>query len=463
MTLKRLAIFAFLLGVSLPVLGAQTINGGGGGLGVVGGGGSGVATPWSFTASGDTVNINGNRGAYTNSADLGVASAKMSREFFSRTQRTRMRQAGPYYKVALYNSTTTELDTLVFRWWRWNGSTYALIDSSENVAGKISASAGVDTVTFTSGECASCLPGDFYSVRYVKTQTGTGRNYGKATALATYSQLTEVESDDGTPYPGATFNWNTATNMGAYYQDVRFFGSAPVGVFVGSSIVAGHTGTTPTHYSYAGDNLTPANANNSNYNNPDSALVGWFESISSYTCQNMGIGGEGADGAGARFTNDVINLSPRFVVVEGGSNNVNSSDSTTVDSLIVTHVANMRDAARTAGIVFIYTLIPPRPVWVTGGEEYKCEARDMINQQLRAMLMEHDYADSTIVIDLDYAIGKEHTTAVKSYGGRAYGNRWDLTPPNDGAHLQFGSGNGYRLWAYEIYNALQKSPRSGAN
>jgi lysophospholipase L1-like esterase len=222
---------------------------------------------------------------------------------------------------------------------------------------------------------------------------------------------------------------------------------APDVVFLGSSIIAGH----PDNWSFI-EHLEPRR-NETSRTAVDSTLSDQFADLTGLVTHNMGIGGQGAREALERFHEDVVELKPRMVVFEGASNDIHHwSDPTTIDSVIIASALAAADSARRHGIIFAYTLVPPRELWVTRGDVLKLEYMDMVNRRLVEELRSHAYSDSILIIDLSYTHGLE-ANVEKSCGGHAWGNRWNCVDAyyRDGAHM---SGVGYRRWALQICRAM---------
>lgn len=110
-----------------------------------------------------------------------------------------------------------------------------------------------------------------------------------------------------------------------------------------------------------------------------------------------GIGGQTSAQMLVRFTNDVIDLHPKAVVIMAGTNDVAHNDYWVMPDQVVDNIVAMCDLARANGIVPIISSIPPCTsfVWRTGIQDAGQTIAE-INNNLKT------YAEANGLVYVDY-------------------------------------------------------------
>lgn len=129
------------------------------------------------------------------------------------------------------------------------------------------------------------------------------------------------------------------------------------------------------------------------------------EFFSKHNFCGRGIGGQTSAQMLVRFTNDVIDLHPKAVVIMAGTNDVAHNEYWVMPNQVVDNVVAMCDLARVNGIVPIISSIPPCSQFPWRKEiENPGQTILEINENLKA------YAEANDIIYVDYhsALVDEH-------------------------------------------------------
>lgn len=342
------------------------------------------------------------------------------RELITLGHAYRVRQTGTITRVRFYWVTTANVTGFYVTLWRKRATnTYDRVAHSGNLVSQI-ANASFNTLTVS----LPCQEGDFIGHRIDQNSAATNRTQ----ALTGQSNVTswfvnaQVTANRG-------FAWESQTSAAGSVFPIECFMRAPTLVTIGDSIIAGH----PDHYSFI--------------ESTDTTSVG--VPISHYLRsrfrqrQNMGIGSQTTTQIAARFAADVVDLKPRYVLIDGGVNDLAGG------ATQATYLANwtsMLDLCRTNGIVPILLKLMP---W-TAGTNPQMQTRDAWRAALDSLLTT-SYADllarGGVAVDLDATLGQNR-------GGGDPGNLWDIQAAysaGDGVHF---NAAGHQAMATAILAAI---------
>lgn len=268
--------------------------------------------------------------AYTSSAGSANwgATSGTSREFIQIGQDFRIRQEGSVAGARLSLPSTTGITSFKISVWRYNGSTYDLVGRSEDIDSQITAGAVSDIVL--ASPITGVKEGDFYGIQVLSAAFST-QNFYTLTSGFQATTPTIYYVDGSTP-SSTNYAWasQTAATSRAFVCELKM--RAPVAVFIGDSIAAGHgNNSLVDHYSFLEASTATHISNTWPYR--VASALGW-------TYQNMGIGGNKlydpansgnsfAMGVSNRLTRDVINLAPRFAFFNVGRNDITGSTTQT--------------------------------------------------------------------------------------------------------------------------------------
>jgi lysophospholipase L1-like esterase/peptidoglycan hydrolase-like protein with peptidoglycan-binding domain len=322
------------------------------------------------------------------------------RYFLTVNNKFRIRQSGTVTRVAFYaNNAATNMKIQV---WRKDGSTYDLVGESEDFAASVVA-ATTNTITLAT-PITGVQEGDYYAIQ----ANGAGSNLSM---LKTRSSATGYTTyfTNGAPSSTTDFAWESATALASTALPVQIYMNPPQFVFIGDSIIAGH----PAHYSFLESTSTTSLG---------STIEGHFSTETGYTYQNMGIGGQDTTAIVARFTQDVIDLKPKVVVLEGGVNDLADGDS---QSTFIANMTTMLDAIEddaNIGTVYVLKILP----W-TSGTNLQMQTRDTWNSALETLV---DGYTKAVIVDANTATGLFRS-------GGDPGNLWDIQVAYnaDGVHF----------------------------
>lgn len=328
----------------------------------------------------------------------GASAGETSKEFITTAHQSRIRQNGTIERIGLNNVNKTGLTAFYVKVWRRNEiGTFDVVGTSENIVSSITVG-GLSTTTLAS-PIINVREGDYLGYR-MEWSGGASTNNFSATTTGSQGGTYSVTNAS---LPSLAYNWVAQTYTNQQYLVLEAYMQAPVFVSISDSIFTGHGGTTinavnyPDHYSFIETtDLTFLRGA------PGTLLAnrtGW-------TYQNMGIGGIGSDDTVARFTQDVINLKPKFVIIEIGSNDLSSKSA----AQIAANWQTMIDSATANNIKVVGLLIPPRLAISS--------ANMIVRDAANALIAQKVLAAGGIVVNVDTYVGKFRA------GGTA-GNLWD--------------------------------------
>lgn len=236
--------------------------------------------------------------ASSGAANWGGSGGETSREYLTLGHIYYIRQSDEIRQIKVYAANLTNLTAVYFKVWRRNeSSTYDLVGTSENILSQLTAGA-INTVTLTNTIVAQ--EGDLYGYRL---EWSSGAQNFKADTGLTY--VTTYHVINTTPSTTA-YNWVAQTATAGTALIIEIYTQPPVFVMFGDSILGGHF----EHVSYVD------NKNAIDYSNPHKQVGRHLANKWNYTYQNTSVGSELSSTRVGRLTTDLLNLSPRFVVLE---------------------------------------------------------------------------------------------------------------------------------------------------
>ncbi|TFH43165.1 MAG: hypothetical protein E4G94_05225, partial [ANME-2 cluster archaeon] len=334
---------------------------------------------------------------YSNIPAQGIANwGGIDYEFIQAGHNDRIRQNGTIYQIRFAVADASKLTQFNFTVWRKNGSNYDRIATTNNLINNISD--GINVINL-SHPIENIQEGDFYGYRI------------KASDDALYVDMGVTNHKTYYTNGGATsfknYNW-TANLFSSYVFVIEPYMENPYMVFIGDSIISGLSVWIDTHYSFIETtDIT---------NIPISIENQWTRKVDrSY--QNMGLAGDRTSGINNRFNSDVVDLSPEFVLIEGGVNDVNGRLS---NELILANWNSMIQKAYSNNITPVIMLILPESRYD------RAIQIDYLNEEL--IKISTNYSPS-IVVDATCYVG------IYREGG-PLGNCWDINPDYtyDGLH-----------------------------
>lgn len=348
---------------------------------------------------------------YTGAANLGANDYLFSR------QDQRSRQAGTVVRIRFYADAVPGSGTHRFRVWRKNGATYDMVGESENLLGKIAG--GITNDLWLSNPIVGVQEGDFYGWT---TSVGSYL-FAKGTPTGDNGLIRYRAVGGGT----TGVDWDAATTLSNYIVPIQFFmASPPEFSLIGDSIIGGKT----AHLSYCEPATVVTNAPTTTIGYKLAGLIG------TPTFQNMGVQSQTTTQIQARFDADVVQIGPKWCVIEGGVNDI----STAVPK--ATFLANwtaMLDACATAGIRPIPILILP---W-TAGTTVQMQTRDNWNVSLVDLFI----ARNITFVDASRYVGQFRA------GGDA-NNLWDQQPAYNADNVHYTEA-GHAQIAQAVFNAMR--------
>lgn len=364
-------------------------------------------------------------GAGNFSCDWFCNSGAGTKEFITVGQSYRIRQDGTLSRVRLHAAATGGLTGFYVKVWRFNGVTYDLVGTSNNIAGNLVANS-ITTVELTA-PIAGVREGDYYGFR-IEALDNTRHFHAKlgVPGVSSYWVVNAIPSSTG-------YDWaSRSQSVGAVFP-IELYMTPPQAVFIGDSIIAGHE----NHWSFLETEAV---------SDIDSTIERRFAELSGMTYQNMGIGGELAADVAARFTADALNLNPIYAVVEGGINDISVGGS---EDAFLAAWDSMPSAAQADPDVAVTVVLLMLP-W-TGGSNAQMQRRDAWNASLAALAATYSKA---VVIDAGPHVGQFRL------GGDA-NNLWDIQPQYDENGIHFTAAGHARI-AEAIYDALAAQDLLGA-
>lgn len=370
-----------------------------------------------YTANSDLVISGPYDTIYSGSDSAWGLSATGFRELITLGQKYRVRQNGTISKIKIYTINKTNLTGFYLKIWRKNGSTYNLIGSSENIVSDLIAG-GSATITLTS-PIVGVQEGDYYGYRIEKSGNTFNFTAKSTTGNKTYL-VTNVE-------PTTTnYDWESQANYD-YVLPIELYMQASQAIFIGDSIIAGH----PANYSFLESTATT---------NIASTIEKQLSTITGYTYQNMGIGGQTTTQISARFTNDAINLKPKIIIAEGGVNDVYYS---VAKSTFIANWTSILDVIQSSDVqtVLVLKILP----W-TGGSTSQMQTIDDWNTSLTTLVSGYSKA---VLVDANSYVGQFRV-------GGDVGNLWDIKTAYNADNIHFNQAGHARI-AQAIADALDSS------
>jgi len=328
----------------------------------------------------------------------------LDREFIQAGHNDRIRQNGTIYQIRFAVANASALKKFYFTVWRQNGSNYDRIATTDNLIDDISKN-GINVINLPN-PIEGVQEGDFYGYSI------------NASASALYVDKNDKKHltyyVDGHAMSITDYNW-----MAGYSEPYVFviepYMENPYIVFIGDSIISGK----PEHISFIETDKTT--------NIPASIQNQWARKVDR-TYQNMGYSGDRTSNLESRFISDVVDLSPEFVLIEGGINDVTSGISSKV---ILNNWESMIKKAYYNNITPVIMLILP-----DSRKSYeKSNQITYINEQLMAMAA--NYSPS-IVVDARCYVGVERSSGPP-------GNCWDINPSYTMDGLHYNSAGNERI------------------
>lgn len=313
-------------------------------------------------------------------------------------------------QVKLHNMTKTNITSVVFYIYRYNGATYDRI-YTEDVLAKLSTNNEVHTVTLATPQ--SLHEGDFIGNRWVSS-SGTpniAAGVNKAGAPASYYVAGAI--------PASPVDWDAKT-ANAAANTIHLMGSAPMIVGIGDSIMS----CGPLHWS-----MLDTSALHTAVDPSKSWIDKLYVLDSRFTYQNCGIGGETTTQIEARFNRDVVLKKPKFAVINGGVNDFTAPNKAT----FLTKWTSMLDQCASNNIIPIVWKIMP---W-TAGSNAQMQTRDDWNASLVTLFETYDIPGK-IIIDWDTDLGKFRA------GGDA-GNLWDIKAEYDQDFIHYNEAGNVKI------------------
>ena len=386
---------------------------------------------FNLTPNADLVPVSGYT-ALTDSVPGGGgfgSAANDVRHIFNYEHDSRVRQSGTVAGVTIEtgsNIVDVDLSEITVQVWTSNGSAYDLVGESNNILSDMQSAGNSALTTFSlSTPITGVSEGDFSALKIVST--GTASN----TVRQVIGTNTNASYIVDTAVPSTTaYDWEAQTGN-ANYVRMQLLMTAPSIVFIGDSLTAGHN----DHYSFVETTDTTSVSTSYPYKVGQSLGV---------PIQNVAIGGSvnnAADGE-ARFTEDVISLKPKVVVIGYGSSDVEDSVSISAYSA---DMQLMITEAKNAGITPVISKILPRDYDTLTVVDTKDTQRIAFNAELDSLAS----SNNIIAIDNDsMGDGNSPLAMNASYLG------------GDGLHL---NDSGYTAYASLITSGISGSTSTTTN
>ncbi len=355
----------------------------------------------------DLVNAGGYQPAQSGAANFGSGITEGTVLYNNR--QTKIRENGYIENFKMYfTSKPAALTAFYFQVWRKGDSETAWNQVySENVLSKISGGS-INTITLTSP--ALVHEGDYVAVRWTASSDPGNFMFNAISSVAgsTYTISGSV--------PGSTsYDFTTGTS-GTDYAPINVFMQAPMFVTIGDSIVGG----AQDWVSLIDDpsKTKPIYIRESTIAFQLGKSLGW-----SY--QNMGIGGQKIAAIDTRFTDDVVNLKPKFVVINGGINDA-LHDPENITAFTNSWTSILDKAVNNNITPVVIRILPCQEITCSNAV---MQIVDNYNNALTALLASYPTA---IVVDGANALGKYRSSGPS-------GNLWDLRTEltSDGIHYTY--------------------------
>lgn len=343
-----------------------------------------------------------------------------TRELITLGHAYRVQQTGTITQVRFYWVTTTSVTGFYVTVWRKRASnSYDRVAHSANLLSSI-ANATFNTISVS-------LPvqeGDFIGHRIDQANSATNRTFALTSQANVSTWLVNAQVTANRAYA-----WESQTQASGSVFPIECSMKAPTAALIGDSIIAGH----PDHYSFieATDTTSPGTP------------ISYYLKSRFPSLQNMGIGGQTTTQIAARFATDVVALKPRYVVIDGGVNDLAQSGT---QATFLANWTTILDLCRANSIRPIILKLMP---W-SNGTNTQMQNRDAWRTALSS-LVTTSYPDlltlGGVQVDLDSVLGQNRV-------GGTGGNLWDIQATysaGDGVHF---NAAGHQAIATAIFAAL---------
>ncbi len=353
-------------------------------------------------------------------------------EFLTSADRYRIRQDGEVAQFKLYLASVSRLASLKFRLWRTNG--VYLFDHIADSEDFVAAATAGSVNTFTPTAAFPVKTGDYISVAV--TYSGAGANaalfHYVTRNVYRYDSACNVWSTTTAPAAGNTFDWDSQTALADMAVPVEVHLRAPVFVTFGDSILDGRGALQSTFAEGRGAFFLVWR--------PGDTVDDMIAEPHGWSHQNMAIGSETSAQLLARFTNDVLALHPKFLLLNAGINDLNTGVAT---ATTLTNLGTMAAAAVANGIKPVVLSVTPFSKGIPDGT--KNAGRLVLNAALAAAVPDWGglyvpLDDVLGVFDPAFAVGNRH----------ALDYALQLSE-QDGIHM---GPAGYARMAREIFRAI---------
>lgn len=344
-------------------------------------------------------------------------------EFLTYHHTHRVRQTGEVEALQIYMGDNLP-SAFQVRFWRLDGSTFDLVGTTEDLVSQFDAGAG--TYTIHLDQPVAVEEGDF--VGYYMGPAPDGYPlYAKTDGSARRSYLIRDQQFS----PGAQ-NVNFQANQSyAAEVPIGLFMAAPDYVFLGDSITQG----APANRSFLTDSMV---------SNIPQTIEYQFRQFSGASYQNMGIGSQSSGMMLSRFQTDVVDLSPKNLVLLAGVNDIALGVS---ESTYLSNMQGMLDAAAVADInTYVFKILP----W-SNGTATQMQKLESMNASLETLAAGYD---NVTIVDANAAVGQYRP-------GGPDGNLWDIKPDcgaGDGVHF---NGTGHGAIAAALWDAIGANELEG--
>jgi hypothetical protein len=303
-------------------------------------------------------------------------------------------------KVKFHNKTKTNIAFCHFYVWSWDQSVYFYIEYDEDILAKISTSDEIQTITLATP--VTVQEGWFVGICW---HSSSG-SVPIAAAIAASANSSRVWGNT----PVTHLAWDVLTPL-ASMTVIQVHGQAPMIICIGDSI----SESSPWHSSMVAVGEAP-------FDPTKSWIYQIYNSDNRFIYQNCGNGTDNktADVAG-NFDRDIVAKKPKFVCIDGGVNDINTS---VLKAAFIANWTSILDKCNTNGITPIVFKIMP---W-TNGTNTQMQTRDDWNASLVTLFNSYS-KPNWIIIDFDSDLGQFRA------GGDA-GNLWDIKTAynQDGVH-----------------------------
>lgn len=308
------------------------------------------ATTFSFTSNPTNVVNSGYLDFADATGGFGTGATQTQRHFITTDNLGKIRQSGvsTQFQIKLnteYND--TDFTSFYVSVWRHNATEtgWNQIDTTGDILSKIQATAGgVQTISLDPSEYLTHQEGDF--VGFGWTNNVDASNPQMLSIRLESGNSTYFYNDN--PIPTLVdLDWTSADSVSTNWAPIKLMAQAPSIVFIGDSI----TGGEPDHHAYV-------DSDESGDSHEDAVAYKVGQSLG-VSIQNMGHGSpinQSADGL-ARFTEDVVELNPRVVVIGYGTADINNS---TPLATFSSNMQSMITEAQNAGITPVLMEVYPR-------------------------------------------------------------------------------------------------------